>query len=71
MKKTLVTFVVGCGLSLFSSPITLLAQESLPESYYINIEFCYCGVAVIKCRPDGLANCKVSSQIPCEEACGD
>jgi Pyruvate/2-oxoacid:ferredoxin oxidoreductase delta subunit len=71
MKKIFIASVFCCGLCFLYSPKTLFAQESLPESYYINIEFCYCGVSVIKCRPDGLANCEVSSQIPCGEACGD
>ncbi|WP_157359758.1 hypothetical protein [Algoriphagus mannitolivorans] len=69
MKKSLLAFVLGCGICFLNSPTTLYAQASFPDSYYINIEFCYCGASVVKCRPEGLGNCETSSQIPCGEAC--
>lgn len=48
------------------------AQASIPaDDYYLDLEWCYCGELVIKCRLTGIGACDVSSQIPCVMACGD
>ncbi|MCL6259736.1 hypothetical protein M3O96_11595 [Aquiflexum sp. TKW24L] len=72
MKKYLLSATFGFAMvaMLFSSG-KVQGQASLPGSYYVSSEFCYCGIEVDKCRYDGESPCEVSSQIPCEEACGD
>lgn len=69
MKNLRFLTAVLLGLFVFNSPNLVHGQASIPDTFYFNIEFCYCGEPVIKCRPDGMGSCETSSQIPCEEAC--